>query len=102
MSVVAVLVSCTRQAIFDYVGSHESTFYELDGEWLSRDLQECHFKRGGQRGEHLRANIDRASVHKFRQFRYIRFSEQEARKRLNTKLFKVQPYPNTTKQLKLV
>ncbi|EOO0544419.1 protein mom, partial [Escherichia coli] len=50
-------------------------------------------KRGGQRGEHLRANIDRASVHKFRQFRYIRFLNKRARKRLNTKLFKVQPYP---------
>ncbi|MBU5660450.1 protein mom, partial [Escherichia sp. S2_ASV_4] len=38
-------------------------------------------------------NIDRASVHKFRQFRYIRFLDKRARKRLNTKLFKVQPYP---------
>jgi hypothetical protein len=77
---------------FDYVGSHESTFYELDGEWY-HEICRSAIKRGGQRGEHLRANIDRASVHKFRQFRYIRFLNKRARKRLNTKLFKVQPYP---------
>ncbi|HDJ1101385.1 TPA: hypothetical protein PPJ88_004503, partial [Escherichia coli] len=77
---------------FDYVGSHESIFYELDGEWYHEICRNA-IKRGGQRGEHLRANIDRANVHKFRQFRYIRFLNKRAKKRLNTKQFKVQPYP---------
>lgn len=50
-------------------------------------------KRGGQRGVYLRANKERAVVHKFNQYRYIRFLNKRAKKRLNTKLFRVQPYP---------
>lgn len=50
-------------------------------------------KRGGQRGVYLRANKERAVAHKFNQYRYIRFLNKRARKRLNTKLFRVQPYP---------
>ncbi|EGH0644546.1 protein mom, partial [Salmonella enterica subsp. enterica serovar Montevideo] len=30
------------------------------------------------------------------QYRYIRFLNKRARKRLNTKLFRVQPYPKST------
>ncbi|EJG8130418.1 protein mom, partial [Escherichia coli] len=77
---------------FDFIGSHESTFYELDGEWYHEITMNA-IKRGGQRGVYLRANKERAVVHKFNQYRYIRFLNKRARKRLNTKLFKVQPYP---------
>ncbi|HAH8873526.1 TPA: protein mom, partial [Escherichia coli] len=49
--------------------------------------------RGGKRGEYLRANKERAVAHKFNQYRYIRFLNKRARKRLNTKLFRIQPYP---------
>ncbi|HCO1273191.1 TPA: protein mom, partial [Escherichia coli] len=77
---------------FDFIGSHESTFYELDGEWYHEIAMNA-IKRGGQRGEYLRANKERAVVHKFNQYRYIRFLNKRARKRLNTKLFRVQPYP---------
>lgn len=77
---------------FDYIGSHKSTFYELDGEWYHQIALNA-IKRGGKRGEYLRANIHRASVHSFNQFRYIRFLNKRAKKRLNTKLFMVQQYP---------
>lgn len=53
-------------------------------------------KRGGQRGVYLRANKERAVVHKFNQYRYIRFLNKRAKKRLNTKLFRIQPYPKNT------
>lgn len=77
---------------FDYIGSHETTFYELDGEWYHEIAMNA-IKRGGKRGEYLRANKERAVTHKFRQFRYIRFLNKKARKRLNSKYFSVQPYP---------
>lgn len=77
---------------FEYIGSHYSTFYELGGEWYHQIAVNA-IKRGGKRGEHLRANMDKVTVHRFQQFRYIRFLNKRARKRLNTKLFKAQPYP---------
>lgn len=77
---------------FEYIGSHYSRFYELDGEWYHKIARNA-ITRGGKRGEYLRANIERATVHRFQQFRYIRFLDKRAKKRLNTKLFKVQPYP---------
>lgn len=77
---------------FEFVGSHFSRFYELEGEWY-HEIALNAIKRGGKRGEHLRANIDRATVHRFQQFRYIRFLNKKARKRLNTKLFTPKPYP---------
>ncbi|EOF5314644.1 protein mom [Salmonella enterica] len=77
---------------FDYIGSHKATFYELDGEWY-HEICRTAKARGGKRGEHLRANIERATVHKLRQFRYIRFLNKRARKRLNTKRFRIQAYP---------
>ncbi|HFF9081787.1 TPA: protein mom, partial [Escherichia coli] len=80
---------------FDFIGSHESTFYELDGEWYHEITMNA-IKRGGQRGVYLRANKERAVVHKFNQYRYIRFLNKRARKRLNTNLFRIQPYPKST------
>lgn len=77
---------------FDYVGSHYSRFYELDGEWY-HEITANAIKRGGARGRYLRENMDRATVHRFQQFRYIRFLNKRAKKRLNTKLFSPKPYP---------
>lgn len=77
---------------FEFIGSHESTFYELDGEWYHEIAMNA-VRKGGGRGAHLRANRERAVVHKFMQYRYIRFLDKRARKRLNSKFFKVQPYP---------
>ncbi len=37
-------------------------------------------------------NIARETIHCFWQFRYIYFLEKRVKKRLNTKLLKVQPY----------
>lgn len=79
---------------FDYLGSHESTFYELDGEWY-HELAKT--RKGGRRGAHLQANLHRAKAHRFRQFRYIRFLTKSARRRLNAKHFKVQAYPKPKK-----
>ncbi|WP_411158029.1 protein mom [Salmonella enterica] len=81
-----------QAANFDYIGSHISTFYELDGEFYHEICKTAKI-RGGKRGEHLRANIERATVHRFKQFRYIRFLDKRARKQLNSKLFRVQSYP---------
>lgn len=77
---------------FDFVGSHESKFYELDGDWY-HEICKTAKSRSGHRGRHLRANLDRATVHHFKQYRYVKFFNKRARKRLNQKLFKVQPYP---------
>ncbi len=81
---------------FEYIGSHYSTFYELDGEFYHSIAMNA-IKRGGTRGEYLRENKERATTHRFRQFRYIRFLNKRARKRLNTKLFNIQPYPKITR-----
>ncbi|MFJ5428588.1 protein mom [Pectobacterium actinidiae] len=77
---------------FDFIGSHESLFYELDGEWYHSIAMNA-VARGGERGRYLRENKARATTHRFRQFRYIRFLNKRAKRRLNTKLFNVQPYP---------
>lgn len=74
---------------FVYCGFHLTTFYRLDGEWYHDLLVTAH-KKGGGRGVFLRANLHRAEKHRFRQFRYVLFLRQAARKRL---LKKVQPYP---------
>ncbi|HDY4931391.1 TPA: protein mom [Yersinia enterocolitica] len=78
---------------FDYVGSHQSTFYELDGEWYHKIALTTKASKAGVRGLHLQANIHRATAHSFTQFRYIKFLNKRARKRLNTKLFRSLPYP---------
>ena len=81
---------------FLFVGSHNSTFYELDGEWY-HELSRTRTKKAGARGRHLQANFHRAKPHKFKQYRYVRFLNKRAKKRLNTKLFTPQPYPKPEK-----
>jgi hypothetical protein len=81
-----------QAANFEYVGGHVTTFYELDGEYYHKICMEAE-KRGGKRGEYLRANRERAITHRFKQYRYIRFLDKRARACLNGKLFKFQAYP---------
>ncbi|WP_315707416.1 protein mom [Brenneria uluponensis] len=78
---------------FEYIGSHQSTFYELDGEWYHKIALTTKSGKAGSRASHLQANVHRATAHKFTQFRYIRFLNKRAKKRLNTKLFNPLPYP---------
>jgi len=74
---------------FLYCGHHFTTFYELDGEYYHTLVLTAHAKGGG-RGRHLRENLDRATRHKFRQFRYIFFVRKGWRRRLR---LAVEPYP---------
>ena len=81
-----------QSANFEYIGGHKSRFYELDGE-MYHEICMNTVKRGGKRGDYLRANAGRAVEHEFRQYRYIYFLDRRARGRLNDRLFKVQPFP---------
>lgn len=78
-----------QAANFLYVGCHETVFYEIDGEWFHSMLLTADRKMG-QRGERLRAGLARATVHRFRQFRYVRFLHPGARRHLR---LGVLPYP---------
>jgi len=81
-----------QAASFDFIGWHYTEFYELDGDTYHPLLLTAH-KKGGGRGQYLRDNIGRATCHKLKQFRYIRFLKKSARRRLNGKRFKILPYP---------
>ncbi len=72
---------------FLYLGFHESPFYELDGEVYHKLLVTAHLK-SGKRGAYLRANLERAKLHKLRQFRYVRF--------LKTDWIKLPAYADTS------
>lgn len=78
-----------QAANFLYVGSHQTRFFELDGEFYHEMLLTAH-RKGGNRGMTLRANITRAKAHSLRQFRYVFFVHKGARKHLR---LKVHPYP---------
>jgi hypothetical protein len=66
---------------FQFCGSHLTTFWHLDGDWYHEMMRTAH-RGGGRRGEHLRQNLQRATRHQFRQFRYVLFLKQSWRKRL--------------------
>lgn len=91
-----------QAASFLYCGEHDSTFYELDGEWFHKSaIGRGNDNRGntpGQKIKRFNANIDRAVPHTFRQFRYIRPLTASARKRL---LLPVLPYPKPAEDLRL-
>lgn len=87
----AVYQACS----FLYCGSHESKFYQIDGQWFHKSLlgRPEYDKRGwwqGPKAAWFNANKDRATSHVFRQFRYLRFIHTRAKSRL---LLAVQPYP---------
>ena len=74
---------------FLYVGCHTTEFYELDGQTYHKMLLTAHLKTG-QRGEHLRNNLHRATKHSLRQFRYVRFLKTDWQRRLRLPIL---PYP---------
>ena len=87
-----------QAASFLYLGSHETTFYELDGEWFHKSMRGRPLvdKRGWRCGPKIRrflANEDRAVPHTFTQYRYAKFLRRGARKRLR---MPVLPYPKVT------
>ncbi|HBC0987554.1 TPA: protein mom [Escherichia coli] len=82
-----------QAANFDYVGSHTTEFYELDGEFYHRIAMTCKGRRGGVRGDYLKENKERAKKVRLNQFRYIYFLDKRSKAKLNTKLFKIQPPP---------
>lgn len=84
-----------QAANFDYVGSHQTEFYELEGEVYHR-IAMTSPGRGGRRGDYLRANKSKAKRVLLNQYRYIRFMDKRAKANLNTKLFSIQPPPKPT------
>ena len=78
-----------QAANFLYIGSHKTTFYNLDGETYHKMLLTAH-KKSGQRGITLRENLHRAEKQTLRQFRYIFFLKRGWMKRLK---LPVKPYP---------
>ena len=70
---------------FLFLGSHYTTFYELDGEAYHPMLLTAH-KKGGNRGAYLRENLGRATSRKLRQFRYIFFIKPAARRDLKMRI----------------
>lgn len=84
-----------QSASFLYLGSHVSTFIELDGEWFHKSMlgRKEYDKRGWWQGPkvgRLRDGLARAVFYEFRQFRYLKPLNRSVRKRL---LMPVQPYP---------
>ncbi|SDH73958.1 hypothetical protein [Roseospirillum parvum] len=81
-----------QAANFLYLGSHLTRFYDLDGETYHPMLLTAH-KKGGRRGAHLRANLDRAQPRRLRQYRYIYFVKKSARRDLK---MLPKPYPKAS------
>lgn len=84
-----------RACSFLYLGSHEQTFYLLDGEWYHKSMlgRAEYDRRGwwcGPKIAHFNAHAHRAERHTFRQFRYLRPIDGWVRKKL---LIEPQPYP---------
>jgi len=80
---------------FLYCGSHETTFYELDGEWFHQSMmgRPAVDKRGwwcGPKIARLNAKPEDATAHVFTQYRYIRPLTKKARHSL---ALPVLPYP---------
>jgi hypothetical protein len=62
-----------QAAGFTFHGEHRGIFWELDGEFYHNSLATNAKSANGPRAAFLRANIDRATRHQLRQFRYLRF-----------------------------
>lgn len=78
-----------QAANFLYLGSHKTSFYELDGQTYHSMLLTAH-KKGGQRGAYLRQNLHRATQHKLNQYRYVLFVKPKYRRDL---VMRPRPYP---------
>lgn len=89
------LGSVYQACSFLYLGSHEATFYELDGEWFHKSMwnRPTIDKRGwgcGPKITRLLANKARAVRHTFVQYRYFRPLNRNVLARLR---LPVLPYP---------
>jgi hypothetical protein len=62
-----------QAAGFTYHGEHRGIFWELDGEFYHNSLATNKKTAKSPRAAYLLANIDRATRHELRQFRYLRF-----------------------------
>ncbi|MFB0875441.1 MULTISPECIES: hypothetical protein [unclassified Sphingobium] len=62
-----------QAAGFTFHGEHLGIFWELDGEFYHNSLVTNSKTARSPRAAHIRANLDRATRHKLRQFRYLRF-----------------------------
>lgn len=74
---------------FLFLGSHRTTFYELDGETYHPMLLTAH-KKMGARGRYLREHRARATARSLRQFRYLFFVKPAFKRDLR---MRPQPYP---------
>jgi hypothetical protein len=81
----AVYQACS----FLYCGEHTATFWEVDGRWFHDSMRNEIAGRGPQ-GDFLRQNIERATPHNLRQFRYVKFLRPKYRRDLALKTY---PYP---------
>lgn len=61
-----------QAAGFTFHGEHLGIFWELDGDFYHNSLV-TNSKSNGPRAMAIRAGLDRATRHKLRQFRYLRF-----------------------------
>jgi len=78
-----------------YLGSHETTFYFLDGEWFHQSLWgraevDSRGWGSGPKAARLRAGRGRAVPHVFRQFRYLKPMSRAVGRRV---LLPTLPYP---------
>ena len=84
-----------QAASFVFLGHHDTTFYELDGEWFHKSAlgRKDVDKRGWRCGPRIsRFNRDahRATQHTFRQYRYLRCLDTRLIKQLKLPIL---PYP---------
>ncbi len=82
-----------QAAGFTYHGEHKGIFWELDGEFYHNSLATNSKTAKSPRAAHLLANIDRATRHQLRQFRYLRFLKPRFAKGCR---HPARPYPKPT------
>jgi hypothetical protein len=87
----AVYQACS----FDYVGYHESKFFKIDDVWIHNSMltRKQVDKRGWKQGPRVKwaqENAHRAVPYTFKQYRYVKFLQPGARRRL---LKPPLPYP---------
>lgn len=84
---------------FLFCGSHESVFWELDGEWYHNICMTVRGEalEGRKDAKHLQRHKDRAIRHTFTQYRYILPLHRSVLKRLK---LQVLPYPKPEQDLR--
>lgn len=79
-----------QAAGFTYHGEHRGIFWELDGEYYHNSLVTNGRTATSPRAAYIRANLDRATRHELRQFRYLRFLQRRFAKACR---HPVRPFP---------